>query len=171
MTRLIPRQSVPELSVPIVGADPWSLAEQTPNTFTLVAFYRGLHCPICRGWLGSLEKTVGDFAERGVDVIAISMDTRDRAEKSKEDWRLADVPLGYALPEGTARDWGLYFSEGIGDEPTLFSEPGLFIIRPDGELYFAAVQTMPFTRPAFKELVGAVDYAVEHDYPARGERV
>ena len=44
---LIPRQPVPALEVPTVGGTGWRLADQKPETFTLVVFYRGLHCPIC----------------------------------------------------------------------------------------------------------------------------
>jgi hypothetical protein len=57
------------------------------------------------------------------------------------------------------------------EEPALFSEPGLFLVRPDGTLYYAAVQTMPFARPHFDELIGALDFAIAKDYPARGEHV
>jgi hypothetical protein len=32
-----------------------------------------------------------------------------------------------------------------------------------------SVQTMPFVRPHFRELLGALDFAIEKDYPARGE--
>jgi hypothetical protein len=28
---------------------------------------------------------------------------------------------------------------------------------------------MPFVRPSFRELLGAVDFAIEKSYPARGE--
>lgn len=55
------------------------------------------------------------------------------------------------------------------EEPALFAEPGVFIVRPDGSLYYGAVQTMPFARPHFDELLAALDFALEKNYPARGE--
>jgi hypothetical protein len=55
------------------------------------------------------------------------------------------------------------------EEPRLFSEPGVYLVRPDGRLYYGAVQTMPFARPHFDDLLQAVDFALEKDYPARGE--
>ncbi|MFN5132845.1 MAG: AhpC/TSA family protein, partial [Candidatus Fonsibacter sp.] len=30
-------------------------------------------------------------------------------------------------------------------------------------------QTMPFARPIFKDLLGAIDFAISKNYPARGE--
>ena len=55
------------------------------------------------------------------------------------------------------------------EEPQLFPEPCLFMITPEQNLYYGSVQTMPFVRPHFSELLGAIDFAIEKDYPARGE--
>jgi peroxiredoxin len=175
--RLIPRRPVPELRVPLVGGETFDLATEGPERFTLVVFYRGLHCPICRKYLADLEQHLDDFASRGVNVVAISRDTQERAEQTKTTWNIPKLRIGYGLDLDVARRWGLYISSGRGktsigvEEPDLFSEPGLFLIRPDNMLYFAGVQTMPFARPHFADLVAAVDWIVAHDYPARGEVV
>ena len=44
-------------------------------------------------------------------------------------------------------------------------------MRPDGTLYYGAVQTMPFARPHFDELLAALDFALAKNYPARGEYI
>lgn len=169
MPRRIPTETVPNLSVTLVGGGRWALSTDAAKSFTLIAFYRGLHCPVCRGWLAGLQNLAAKFSDRGVSFVALSMDTEARAVSAKNEWHIPDVPLGYALSEDSARAWGLYFSAGIKEEPSMFSEPGLFLVKPDKSLYFAAVQTMPFTRPAFGGLIFAIDYAVKHQYPARSE--
>lgn len=174
---LMPRQKVPSLVVPLAGGGTFDLAKDHGETFTLVVFYRGLHCPICKPYLGSLEKLLDKFGEKGVAAVAVSTDVAERAETAKADWRLPNLKLGYGLTLEQARAWGLYISSGIGktsigiEEPALFSEPGLFIVRPDQTLYFGSVQTMPFARPAFGDLLKALDFAIARDYPARGEIV
>jgi len=55
------------------------------------------------------------------------------------------------------------------EEPAQFSEPGLFLVKPDGTLYWANVSTMPFARPHFTEILQAIDFAVKNNYSARGE--
>ena len=176
-TPLMPRQPVPALSLPLAGGGTYDLAAQTPKTFTLVVFYRGLHCPICAGYLGDLNRKAEEFAKRGVKILVASSDGAERAAEAKEKWGLDALDVGYGLGLDDARKWGLYVSAGIGktsigiEEPALFSEPGLFLVRSDGTLYFGSVQTMPFARPAFGDLLKALDFAIAKDYPARGEIV
>lgn len=169
------RQPAPVLSVPTLDDGTFTLAAAKPERFTLVVAYRGLHCPICKTYLAELDGQVAAFAERGVEVIAISMDTRERAEEARTQWSIANTRIGYDLPLETARAWQLAISGGRGrtsagvDEPSLFSEPGLFMIRADGTLYLAAVQTTPFARPHIGDILKATDFIIEKDYPARGE--
>jgi len=172
---LKPRQPVPALTVPTVDGGSWSLADRKPQNFTLIVFYRGLHCPICRGYMIELNRLHEEFVARGVEVIGISGDTRERAVQTVKDWDLSNLTIGHDLSIEKARDWGLYVSTSRGktslgiEEPARFSEPGIFLVRPDGTLYFATVQTMPFARPHFKEMVTAIDFVLKNDYPARGE--
>ncbi len=174
-TPLIPRQAVPALAVKTLEGATWRLAEQNPEAFTLVVFYRGLHCPICSSYLRDLDRKLADFETLGVSVVAISSDEQSRAAQTKADWGLEHVTLGYGLDLDVARAWGLYISSGRGktsvgiEEPALFSEPALYLVRPDGTLYFGSVQTMPFARPNFREVLGALDFVIKNDYPARGE--
>jgi len=60
-------------------------------------------------------------------------------------------------------------SFSVIEEPPLFAEPGLFLVKPDGTLYWASVSTMPFARPHFDEILQAIDFALSKNYPARGE--
>ncbi|MCG6158007.1 peroxiredoxin-like family protein [Rubinisphaera margarita] len=167
---LKPQTQVPSLTVKTVGGQDWSLGDQSPEHFTFLFFYRGYHCPICRQYLHSIDRKMDEITSRGITAIAISSDTQERAERSAEEWKISKIPLGYGLPIEEARTWGLYVSKGIKQgEPDIFSEPGLFIVRPDGELYAASIQTMPFTRPDIDELLTGIDFIIEKDYPGRGE--
>jgi len=172
---LIPRQKAPDLSAKIVCGGTWRLSEARAQNFTLVVFYRGLHCPICRGYLAKLNGIAGDLAERGVKTIVLSTDSSDRAQRVRDEWDLDELTLGYGVSIAAARSWGLFISTGNGttsmgvEEPVLFAEPGVFLFRPDGTLYFSNIQTMPFARPDLTTLPGAIDFVLKKNYPARGE--
>jgi alkyl hydroperoxide reductase subunit AhpC len=174
-----PRQPAPALAVPTLGHGRFDLAEARPERWSLICFYRGLHCPICAAYLTELARQLSAFATRGTECIAISADGEERAQamadKVADRSGSPDLRFGYDLPLAGARDWGLAISTSRGttsigiEEPPLFSEPGLFLVRADGTIYYMSIQSMPFVRPNFRDLVGALDFAIEKDYPARGE--
>ncbi len=172
---LIPRKAVPSLKVPTLAHGNYDLASEKPEQFSLVVFYRGLHCPICTKYLLELGRLLPEYEKRGVGVIAISSDEKDRAQAMADKLSAPNLRMGYGLGLASAREWGLSISTSRGvtsigvEEPALFAEPGVFLMRPDQTLYYAAVQTMPFARPHFDELLGAIDFAIAKDYPARGE--
>lgn len=167
---LKPRTTVPALDLPTVGGGRFDLSVQKPQSFSMLVFYRGLHCPICRGYLRDLDRKLDEFGKRGVETVAISTDPRERAEAAQQDWGIERLALAYGLGIDEARAWGLYISRGVKEpEPPLFAEPGLFLIRPDGTLYCSSVQTMPFARPSFAEILQAVTFITDKNYPARGE--
>jgi peroxiredoxin len=170
MPQIKPRQPVPDLQVETLDAGSWRLADQTPRHFTMLVFYRGLHCPICKSYLRDLNGKIPEFTARGVEAIAISCDDRERAERTKREWGLDRLRIGYGLTIPKAREWGLFISRGIKEgEPAEFSEPGLFLVKPDGTLYASAVNSMPFSRPTFADVLNAVDFVTRNNYPARGE--
>lgn len=172
---LVPRRPVPALDVALTSGGRFVLGAAPGGRFDLVVFYRGLHCPICAKYLTEFEHLAPEFQSRGVQPVAISSDSFERGSQMAEKVGAKQVRFGYGLDLLSARNWGLYISTARGktsigiDEPALFSEPGVFLVKPDGTLYYGSVQTMPFARPSFQELLAAVDFAIAKDYPARGE--
>ncbi len=48
---LIARQKTPDLDVSTLSHSAFKLSADNADRFTLVTFYRGLHCPICANYL------------------------------------------------------------------------------------------------------------------------
>jgi peroxiredoxin len=165
-----PRQPAPPLQVKLLDGESWRLRDAKPETFEMIVVYRGLHCPICKTYLGELESKLPEFSKRGVDVIALSSDSRERAERAKSEWGLNSLRIGCELSIENARQWDLFISRAIRDgEPPEFTEPGLFLVKPDGTLFFAARGSAPWARPPLDQLLRGIDVAVERKMPARGE--
>lgn len=80
-------------------------------------------------------------------MIAVCRDDGERGKKMAEKVGASLVKFGYGLHLPFARRWGLYISAGRGatsigiEEPTLFSEPGVFLVKPDGTPYYGSMQT------------------------------
>ena len=167
---LKPGTVAPDLDLPLTINARFKLSEQTPDAFTMLVFYRGKHCPICKKYLTALGGRLSEFTERGVNVFAVSMDSPERAAVSHDEWDTGDLPLAHSLSEDQARQWGLFISkkrEG-SKEPEVFSEPGLFLLRPDSTIFFENVQSAPFTRPDLDQLLEGIDFVTAKDYPVRG---
>jgi peroxiredoxin len=165
-----PRQAAPALEVELVGGGTWRLEDANPDNFEMIVFYRGLHCPICKTYLGDLEAKLSEFSKRGVEVIAVSTDGRERAERAKAEWGLSGLRIGYGLSVPAARAWDLYISRAIREgEPPEFNEPGLFLTKPDGTLFFASRGSAPWGRPPLDQMLRGIDIAMERKMPARGE--
>lgn len=137
-----PKEKVADLDIPTLDGGRFRLADRKPRNSTMVVFHRGYHGPICKTCLRDLDRKLDEFTSRGVDVLAVSTDTRERAARSKAEWGLERLPIAYGLSIDEARRWGLYA---------------------------AAIQTMPFARPSLADVVAAVDVITKNNYPPRGE--
>ncbi len=167
--KLMPGEKVPELQVNLLDGKTWKLSKDTFQTFKMIVFYRGLHCPLCKAYVGELDKKIGEFAQLDIDVIAISGDSEEKAKMTKAKWGLKDITIGYNHSVESMRDWGLYISKGgFSSEPPLFNEPGIFLIKADRSLFFAGVNNEPFARPPLDDLIAGIKYVTANNYPLRG---
>ena len=169
---VIPGNKMPAISARLTGGEAWTLAAETPAKLTLLVFYRGAFCPVCRTWLADVERLLPDFDKRGIGVIALSCDRVSDAQRAREAWELKNLRIGAEVAPDHARNAGLYISEGKGvnpvtelKEPRLFTEPGILAVRPDGTLYAAWVQTGPYARPHWAEILTALDTYLARDLP------
>lgn len=175
MDIVTPGSRAPDLALETLAGSEWVLGANRPTQFSMLVAYRGMHCPVCKTYIRELDRQLGEFEQRGVDVFAYSCDTGERARETRESWGIKHLDLGYGMTIPKAREWGLFISTSRGktslgiEEPAQFSEPGLFLVRPDQTLYASSVNTMPFARPHFKDVLAALDFIIPNDYPARGE--
>jgi peroxiredoxin len=164
------RDKAPALDLPLAGGGRFKLGETPPRNFSLLIFYRGLHCHRCKGYLGEFEALLPTFGRLGVDLVAVSSDTQERAEQSKSEWQLPNLKVAYGLIVENAKSWGLFVSRGVRqDEPTIFSEPGLFLVDNQGALVLAVINSITRMRPYPKDVVETIERVLENRDSARGD--
>ncbi|MBD2489105.1 redoxin domain-containing protein [Aulosira sp. FACHB-615] len=167
--KLLMGNLAPILEVKTLNGTIWKLADQTPKNYTMVVFYRGLHCPICQQYISDLEQKLYDFQKLGVEAIAISGDSLEKAQQFQQQANIQNITIGYDFTPDEMRRWGLYLTKGhFESEPALFSEPAVFLIKPDNRLYFANIGTHPFSRVDFGFLLQGLEYIIPRNYPFRG---
>lgn len=137
----------------------------------MIIVYRGVHCPLCTMYLNKLEESIAALADIGVDVAAVSADSKEQLEAHLE--RLdVNYPFYYGLTLEQMKHLGLYISVPRSDKETdhLFPEPGLFVINADGHLQVIDIANNPFTRAEPEALVSSLAWIrnPENNYPIRG---
>lgn len=166
---IIPGKKAPSLNIETISGNTWSLDKQLNKSKCMIVFYRGLHCPVCSVFLKQIESQLLEYKKSNTEVIAVSMDNKEKALKVKSDWSIKNLNIAYGLNEENARNWGLYISKSIKEaESDLFCEPGLFIIKEDGTLYLANTSNMPWARPDLTDFPAKLIFAEENNYPVRG---
>ncbi|MEQ8707895.1 MAG: redoxin domain-containing protein [Rhodospirillales bacterium] len=169
MQRLLPTGSMPDIDIHLAGGGRWRLADNAPAFMLMIDVFRGVHCPRCRRHLEEMSARHEEFREVELDMIAMSADPAERAEQSRNEWDIPNVPLGYGLPIEVARQLGLYISRNYAShESEIFAEPGVFFVMPDLTLYGAVINTFPFARPKIDDLLEIARIVKERNYPPRG---
>ena len=105
---LLPRRPVPELRVPTLAHGDFDLAADAPKLFTLISFYRGLHCPVCLKYLRDLESLIPEYERRGTKVIAVSSDVPERAQEMASKVG-ASLRFGYSCRSRLLANGDSYF--------------------------------------------------------------
>jgi peroxiredoxin len=169
----LPGSRAPDLDAPLVGGGHWRLHDELAGTtYTLVIFYRGLFCNVCSRYLPEVVGLRASLQERNVPLIFLSADNEERATRARDDWELGDVKIGYGLQPAQLAAWGLFLSEADPGRPMppVFCEPGLFLVKPDGTLFYAALNSAPFARPRASDILDAIDFIASRggEYPQRG---
>ena len=161
---------LPPITLPTVGGEEMSVTRPPGgDQWRMLVVYRGKHCPICEGYLSSLEALVPRFAEIGLDVVALSGDPQAKAEMQATEGALT-FPIAYGLSVEQMRSLGLYVSEPRSQQETdrPFPEPGLFVGRSDGRTQIIDISNAPFARPDLNSILSGLSFIRKNDYPIRG---
>ena len=168
-SKLAAGTAFPDIRIPKLGGGDLSPAGM--EGWRLLVVYRGRHCPLCKGYLKTLDELMDDFAAAVVAVMAVSADPADRAEadRAEHGWRF---PVGHDLSEAQMHDLGLYVSDPRSPQETdrPFAEPGVFLINPEGRLQVVDISNAPFARPDLAGLLRGAKLIQERQYPIRGTR-
>jgi len=173
--KLVAGQPFPAITVEKLGGGQIDLAPpataEAPFNWRLIIVYRGKHCPFCTEYLVELKQHAEAFKAEGIDVVAISADTKEHAMLQIPDID-PNYDVGYNLSIENMRLLGLYISsprsELESDRP--FAEPAMFVVNHKGEAQIIDISNIAFARPELETLLRGLTYIREpnKDYPTRG---
>lgn len=165
--KFTPATAFPSITWPTVQGGKIDIAGD--EGWRMLVVYRGKHCPLCKRYFKTLNGLLGEFKDAGVNVSAVSADPKEKAEADVESggWQM---PVGYGLTVEEMRRLGLYISEPRSPQETdrPFSEPGIFVVNPKGQVQIIDISNAPFSRPDLQALLSGIKFVMEKDYPVRG---
>ncbi len=144
-------------------------APQGDHDWQMVIVYRGLHCPLCKKYLKTLEEVAPQLSANGIDAVVVSGDPEEKARAFADEVGVT-VPMGFDRSTDQMQALGLYISHPRSPHETdrPFPEPGLFIVNEKGQLQLVDISNAPFARPDLAALAGGLDWIRANDYPIRG---
>lgn len=167
--KLLPGMPAPAFEASCPNGRHWKLAQ---GKTTLLIFYRGIFCSYCRNYLEDFERLGEQFSLRGIDVVFASADNETMAQQAIERHALNKVRVCHGLTNAQMQDWGIYQSAGNPEtgQPTVFSEPALFLIKSDLSLSYLVLNSAPFGRPSAADMLAMIDFITEKGsaFPQRG---
>lgn len=170
--KLTAGQVFPDITVAKLGGGEIHLAAPSESyDWRLVLVYRGKHCPICTNYLATLNKLLPEFQAIGVDVVAVSADTVEKAQIQTGEV-VPDFDVGYDLTVEQMQTLGLYISNprSAAETDRPFAEPALFVINDNGELQIIDISNAPFARPDLNSMLMGLKFIRNplNNYPIRG---
>ena len=160
----------PDINITMLNGDTKSLGRsENGHDWKLVVIYRGQHCPICTKYLNQLETVKQSFYDAGVDIVAVSADSKEQLEGHLEKIDI-DFPIAYGLTIDQMNTLGVYISDPRSEKETdhPFAEPATFVINADGNIQIIDISNAPFSRPELTSLADGLRFIRENDYPIRG---
>ena len=156
--KIVPGSEFPKLCVFDSNDNLVDISKPTREAkMQMIIIYRHRNCPKCTEHLNNLSKFRQRLLDIKIDVAAVSCggkgDLQDHLTRLQ-----VNFPLYYGLNLDQARDLGLHISPA--EPPKVeheFSEPGLFVIYPNGQLGLVSISNNPILRPDLNVLVSTLE--------------
>ena len=171
--KLVAGDKFPKINVKTLGGDEITLGiPKNGATWQMVVVYRGKHCPLCTKYLAQIAEMKVAFLEAGVDIVAVSADTEEKAKIQAQDKLGLIFDIGYDLSIEQMQELGVYISNPRSSQETdrPFAEPGLFVVNEDFNLHVVDISNNPFVRPELNTLLSGLNWIRDpnNNYPIRG---
>ena len=127
MAALTAQTQAPEISLPAMDGNEFSLQEALKGGPVLVAFFK-VSCPVCQYTFPFLERLHKNYGDQKITIVAVSQDSQRDTKAFLKEYgitfpALLDDPRAYAV------------SNAYG----LNTVPSLFLINPGGQIEISSV--------------------------------
>ncbi len=168
MQSIKPSDAFPDIAFSLVGGGTKRI-QDSMGSWVMLIVYRGHHCPRCKSYIARLHALESAYAERGVELLLASTDPENVAQQtiSENGWTL---PVAHGLTEESCHQLSLYLTAHVPDYELSgnYSEPGLFLINPEGLTQVMERSNSPSVRPDLEVVLDGIIGTQDRGLPIRG---
>lgn len=148
--------TAPDFSLSNATGETVRLSELLKKDKVVLTFYRGAWCPYCNLQLNQYQQMLGEFKEKGAQLIAISPQTPDNSLSMKEKnalefevlsdngnmvaQKFTTVFKNGEKPVEAMKALGIDFDAFYADDSREIPVPAVFIINQDSTIAFAKAE-------------------------------
>lgn len=144
----------PDFTLPAPDGSPVTRSVYQGGAPLLLLFFRGTWCPQCRRQLAQLRADQPTFAARGVRLLGVVAQKRQRLAAF-----LAENPLDFPIladeERSVTKAYGVYV--GFNAESFRIARPSSFVLDGAGIVRYLHVGSNQFDRPQPREVLAALD--------------
>jgi peroxiredoxin len=138
---LAPGTVVPEFTLKTEGGEDFTRDDLLGHT-TVLVFYPFAFSPVCTDQLQVYEEVLGEIAEQGARIFAVSTDAGYSQKAFRESLNVTIPQLSDFEPKGAAaKAFGAYF------EPAGMTNRALVIVDPEGVVQWSYLADSPGELP------------------------
>lgn len=168
MQPLKPADAFPDIVFNLVGGGSKKVQDWNGHWVMLIV-YRGHHCPRCKAYIAKLHGLEASYADRDVKLLLATTDPEPVAQRTIDEnsWSL---PVAHSLSEDNCRQLSLYMTPHEEDYELSgsYSEPGLFLVNPDGLAQVLERSNSPSVRPDLEVVLDGIIGTQDRNLPIRG---
>ena len=165
-------RKIDSVEIADIDGEPYQIRQAWSKKPALVIFYRGGWCPFCNFQLRELAKEHDQLKAAGLQVVAISADTADKAAMTRAQF---DIPFPVLSdPKLIAHEAfnvvlqvdderlesykskGLFLKDWSGQEHDKVAVASAFIVDQQGRVLFSHAPIDYATRPSIDQLLSVI---------------
>lgn len=147
---------MPDFTVTDSQGERFQLSAEYAEGPVVLIFYRGYWCGICQNQLQELEQIRPDIEALGAQIVAVSTDARELAERAR-----VELGLGFRiLPDDRLRLLRMFDHAEIYSNEDIFN-PAIYVIDEQGIVRWGYFGEHAADRPTPQQVLDAVRDVVE----------
>ncbi len=140
----------PDVTIDTVDGESLSIPASLDTKYKLILFYRGHWWPYCRRQLVGFANIKDQLDEKGVSVVAASVDPLDKAKEVADE---VNFPIGVGVTKSIADSVGAWW-----EERRQIIQPSEFLLNSENKVMISSYSDGPLGRFDAQDVIKLINF-------------